>query len=399
MKNRIYKLLARVMAVTMIFTQFMIVAPARAASFDTMSDLMSRLMISTTADHVIQFELPTGIDMDVAGGEDIIMVDFPADFAAAAVWQTADIEFKQDESSSLSAAKDIIDIASGAGENTPDCTGALADDIAISIDETTDKFYIKACDDTSYTASDTGGTIQITIYGTTTTGTGTLTNATTIGIKQIDVTMDDEGSAAAHSGSIAVIMVDSDQVAVSATVDPTMAFDIDTAVTDTESAAAYSVALGTITTVDTRVSGATDSINSIWIDLETNATGGATVTVQNANGGNGMTSTSVPTNNIVSSTGALADGTERYGLCVASVTQATGATLAKAGTYTDNTCAADSETNDVDALTTTAADILTAPGPLTGGRAQIVVGAGISSITQAHNDYTDTLTFIATSTY
>src|SRR3989344_3475911 len=52
----------------------------------------------------------------------------------------------------------------------------------------------------------------------------------------------------------------------------TITFDLDTTAADTcsttESAAAYTVALGTITITDTRVSGATDTVNNICVDLE-----------------------------------------------------------------------------------------------------------------------------------
>jgi hypothetical protein len=94
----------------------------------------------------------------------------------------------------------------------------------------------------------------------------------------------------------------------------------------------------------------------------------------------------------------MADGTENYGLCVISVTQTLG-TLSKASPYNSGTCAADSETNDIQALTTSGENIVSSAAPISGGRAQIAVNAAISGITPAHSDYTDTLTFIATSTF
>ncbi len=178
-----------------------------------------------------------------------------------------------------------------------------------------------------------------------------------------------------------------------------MTFDLDTSVADGETATPYSVALGTITTTDTRVSGSTDSINMIIAELDTNATGGAVVTVRNANGSNGLVSTSVPADNIGSADGAMVDGTENYGLCVISVTQTTG-TLAKASPYNAGTCATNSETNDIQALTTTGENILnTTSAPIAGAHAEISVNAAISGVTVAHSDYTDTLTFIATGTF
>ncbi len=180
-------------------------------------------------------------------------------------------------------------------------------------------------------------------------------------------------------------------------------FDLDTTAADTcsttESAAPYTVPLGTITTTDTRVSGATDGINHICVDLDTNASGGAVVTVANANGANGLASTSVPADDIDSADSAVADGTEMYGLCVVSTSATTG-TLDDEGEYNADTCAANSETNDTGSLSTTPENIFDTNGAaVTGGRGQISVNASISNVTPAHNDYADSLTFIATSTF
>ena len=183
-----------------------------------------------------------------------------------------------------------------------------------------------------------------------------------------------------------------------ATVLPVITFDLDTSVADAETGTPYSVALGIITTTDTRVSGSTDSINMIIAESDTNAAGGMAVTVRNTNGANGLVSTAVPADNIGSADGAIADGTENYGLCVISVTQTLG-TLSKASPYDTGTCAADSETNDIQGLTTAGENIVSSTAPLSDGRAQVAVNAAISGITVAHADYTDTLTFVATATF
>lgn len=183
----------------------------------------------------------------------------------------------------------------------------------------------------------------------------------------------------------------------------TITFDIDTTSADTcgvtESGTPYSVPLGTITTSDTRVSGATDGINSICVDLDTDATGGAVVTVANANGANGLVSASVPADDIDSADSAVADGTEMYGLCVVTFSQTSGA-LDDEGEYNADTCAVNSETNDTSSLSTTPESIFdTNGGSVVGGRGQVSVNASISSTTPAHNDYSDTITFIATGTF
>ena len=181
----------------------------------------------------------------------------------------------------------------------------------------------------------------------------------------------------------------------------TITFDLDTSVADGENEGAQSVALGTITVSNSKVSGTTDSVNMIIAELDTNATGGAVVTVRNANGASGLVSTSVPADNISSADGTISNGTENYGLCVitATLTQTSG-TFAIATPYSGNTCVTNSEINDIEGLTTTGEDILnTAGGSVVGGHAEISVNGAISGITPAHSDYTDTLTFIATGTF
>lgn len=174
----------------------------------------------------------------------------------------------------------------------------------------------------------------------------------------------------------------------------TITFDIDTATTDTESSSLYSVALGTLTT--SSVARSNGSINSIWIDLDTNSTSGAVVTVKSSNAS--LKSTSVPADTIPSATGTMAAGTANYGLCVASATAGTG-TFTKVSPYNGATCV-DGASNTVGLLDGTAQNILNSNNaPIITGRAQIRVNAAISNVTPAHVDYTDSLTFIATSTF
>lgn len=178
-----------------------------------------------------------------------------------------------------------------------------------------------------------------------------------------------------------------------------ISFDIDTALTDSDSSAPYSVGLGAITTSDTRVSGSTDSINYIWLDVSSSASGGVVITVVNTNGSNGLVSTSVPADTINSADGSVADGTENYGLCIVAASAVSG-TLDDEGGYDGDTCAGNSETNNVQQLTSTGEILFDTNGAsITTGRAQISVNASISSTTPAHDNYTDTLTFIATGTF
>jgi len=199
------------------------------------------------------------------------------------------------------------------------------------------------------------------------------------------------------SGTASMSIIDDDQVSVTATVNQSITFDLDTSVADGETTTPYSVALGTITTTNSKVSGSTDSVNMIIAEGDTNASGGMVVTVRNANGTNGLVSTAVPANNINSADGTIANGTENYGLCVITV-GLTG--FSRAAPYNSDTCATNSETNGVQALTTAGENILNSAGaPVTAGHAEISVNAAISGVTAAQTDYTDTLTFIATGTF
>lgn len=185
--------------------------------------------------------------------------------------------------------------------------------------------------------------------------------------------------------------------------DSAITFDIDTTSADTcgttESASPYSVPLGLLTTANSKVSGATDGVNHICIDLDSNADGGVVITVANANGANGLVSTSAGGDGINSTDGSIANGSENYGLCIVSTSATTG-TLDDEGGYNGDTCAANSETNNVQALSSSGEVIFDTNGdPIEGGRGQISVNASISTSTPAHSDYADALTFIATGTF
>ena len=172
----------------------------------------------------------------------------------------------------------------------------------------------------------------------------------------------------------------------------TITFDLDTATTDSETSTPYSVSLGALST--SSVARSNGSINSIWADLDTSASGGAVVTVLS----NSLKSASVPGDTIPSASNTMSAGTANYGLCVAS-TSATSGTLNKVSPYNGAPCV-DGAVNTVGFVDGTSRPILnTAGATVTAGRAQIRVNAAISPTTPAHNDYSDNLTFIATGTF
>lgn len=167
-------------------------------------------------------------------------------------------------------------------------------------------------------------------------------------------------------------------------------FDIDTSTTDTETATPYTVPLGVLTTgAVTRSNG---SINSIWVDLDSSTSTVVTVLSDT------FKSASVPGDTIDSATATMAAGTENYGLCIASTSATTGA-FNEVSPYDGATCV-DGAANTVGIVDGTSRNILNSnSAAIEGGRAQIRINAAISSVTPAHNDYQNNLTFIATGTF
>jgi len=337
------RITAAVTAAATMLTLMAPMAPVRAGSPSNIFDTLSRLQISVSATHSASATFPT----DTWGVGETVTFDYgTALFALDA--------------------------------STPSCALGTGTCHAV-VSSATDSVTI-VCD-----AATCGGVLTL--------GSFTGTNPGTAGSKSIPV-----AGTGGISGAYAIAIVDSDQVTVTATVATSITFDIDTAQTDTESAAPYSVALGTITTSDTRVSGTTDGVNFIWLDLDSNASAGTVITVRNANGANGLVSTTTPADDIDSANGTMADGTENYGICSVSETDG-GGNLDDNAPF-DGTCAANSETNVVGGFDGTNQVIYDTDGAaVVTARAQISVNAAISTSTVGHNDYTDTLTFIATGTF
>lgn len=387
--HRFQSVIAKVTMLSLVIGLVAVVHPAQAATLTSLKDTMSRLEDSNPSDvlsdHEIMFVTPTGV-----ATTETIVITLPSDFDGSNDPQGAldfsDVDLFEDttpDGTCDGTAETLVNDTPGTSEWSAAFSGTENRVLTFTSGGATAIIAAgsEVCVEIGENA--TGGTAN-----------SQYINPTTSGSYVVSLTV-----GASDNGSYTLSIVDDDTVAITASVASTLTFDLDTATTDTESAASYSVALGTITSADTRVSGATDSINFIWVDLDTNATGGAVVTVKNANGASGLVSTSVPADDIDNSAGAVADGTENYGLCVVSVAQTSG-TFDDEGDYDADTCAADTETNDVAALSTTPANIFDTNGdPVSGGRGQIAVNASIAAIQPAHADYTDTLTFVATGTF
>ena len=348
-KNNITKLVSRAIASATIVSMFAVMSPVVASSATNMTDVMSRQKASAaTVTHTVTMTLPS----DASWGTVIISY-------AGAGWNN----FTWVSSSC---------VGGGTGDN-----GTAGAVLNVST----------ACPgDSVLTATFTGDNASGA-------GSHTATISGTTGV----------------TGTYAVVITDDDQVTVSAIVDPVITFDLDVGpALDSNNSGPYVVALDTLTTGAVSSSG-DGTINMIGLDLATNGTGGAIVTVKSLN--SGLKSTSVPADVIPSVGTTLVPGTAGYGICVNEVRAGNDSWLAKSafhngvliaaggGTSTSLTCT--STVHDLtDALTSSPQEILnTNNDVIQGGRAEIFVKAAISGTTKAHTDYTDTLTFVATGAF
>jgi len=354
---------------------------AMAVSISSASDTLSRIKQNTASDHTFLFVTPTGL----ASTQNMTLT-FSSDFTGIGSMVGAD-----------------FDLAEG---STGVCSSAtFTEKSVVTSGATTSQFNIVGAGQVvtitsgGVSATLTAGRcirIKAGLNATNTTGSGPGTHQITNGALDDDDNIVIAGSFG-DTGTISVDIIDDDQVSITATVNQTLSFDLDTGTTAGENGPTYTVAFGTLSSSTVKSSGTTAGVNIIFADGATNASGGMNVTIRNANGANGLVSTSVPADKIPNAAATMVAGTANYGLCVSSNGLAGWAKAA--GTYAVGTCVANGGTNDVKGLTTTATDILTSTAPISTGHAEIIANAEISGSTPTHTDYTDTLTFIATASF
>lgn len=171
----------------------------------------------------------------------------------------------------------------------------------------------------------------------------------------------------------------------SATVAPTISYDLDVASTDTESSSPYVVTFGQLA-----IGSVTTAVDKVWVDLDTNAEGGAFVYVYSA--GSGLTSSETGYT-LTSASANLASVNEGYGMRVNSVTQSSGGPLAAVSPY-------DGASENVGEISTTTRNVFTSSNaPIVGGRGSLQLKAKASTTTPSASDYADTLTVIASSSF
>jgi len=222
---------------------------ASAAAQSSLKDVMSTQAVNTTAKHTITWTMATGSSFAAA---DRISVDFvDADFTLNAIgsWQTTDFTFNDGTSRTIQAVSTV----SG---SDPACSSGV-NNVCVNINTSTNTFVIFAA--TSYTTSSTGAAVTFTIDGTSTAGTGLMTNKSSA-VNSSLITLTDSGSNT-DSTKGAVVVATNDVVTVTATVNPTLTLAISSA----------TVALGVITT-------AGPSTGSHTAQIATNASGGFLLT-------------------------------------------------------------------------------------------------------------------------
>ncbi len=358
--------------------------PVRAASITSAKDTQSRLKISTLSNHEVMFVTPTG----VASGNTIILT-FNSDFSIAAGLTFTDLDLSSDTTPDG-------DCSTGETEATLAAAPSGATVGAVRTSAT----VITFTNGTTAIAAGAEICVQIGTNATNqSTGVEQVTNATTIGSRTLSIS-----GTFGDTGTIALGITNDDQVTVTATVAPSLTFDLDSGTTQgADTSGPHSVALGTLSSA-TLTTSDQSAINSIFADIDTNADGGASITVVGANTGLNSASTST-TITLSSAEETIAAGSQEIGLCVESVTQTTGGPLAigtqyDSGGTTANCTAANGGTPTVGRIETTATQILnTTAAPIAAGRAEVLVKASISGVTPAATDYTNTLTFIATGTF
>ncbi len=208
------------------------------------------------------------------------------------------------------------------------------------------------------------------------------------------------------TGSFAVTTVTDDQIAVTASIDPSITFNVGaqaaaTACDGTFAGNGGSVALGTLTTGAVASSDAS-SVQHICTRVTTNAGSGMAVSVKSLNAA--LQSVAVSGDKINSATATLVAGTSGYGLCAGSAGGDSGrdATTPAGAVPTDiapfsSTCT--STVHNVGALTTSAQNVWNTSSAVANGFYRLYVKAAISGTVPAHTDYADTLTFVATGTF
>lgn len=174
------------------------------------------------------------------------------------------------------------------------------------------------------------------------------------------------------------------QVAMGATVNPSLTFEIDVSAIDQQTSPPYNLTFpdlvpGTVVT----------SSQKVWTSFNTNGDFGGNIYVYGQNGG--LKSTAVATT-IAALTGDLSSLTQGYGIQSQSDTQTSGGPFSVASPYNGTG-------NNVGVEDTTIRKIYSAPAPITAGRTSFNLQAKVQTLTPAAGDYSEILTVIGAASF
>ncbi len=342
-------------ALLVVFALSVPAMPAQAAALTSLSDTLTSIQKTTAANHAILFTSPNG----VAEGETITLT-FDADFNMGSVAED-DVDVEDD----------AVDLTTG-----PDCT--LTEQASVVVVGQVMTITICAGDGGAIAGTSVIG-VKI---GTNATGSGTgvnqITNPGTAQTAQIDI-----AGTQTDSGSLAVVIIDDETVAVTANVDPTITFSI----SDT------SIGFGDLTTANARFAttdgtGAdADSAEAFNMQLSTNADNGYAITY------NGTTLTGTQGTISVATISNDANGTPGSEQFAMGFSTDGDATIAAA--YDHNATPANRDWNFVASTTTT---IASETGPTVTETISAFLLANIAGNTEA-GSYSTSITYIATATF
>ncbi|OGY22569.1 MAG: hypothetical protein A2113_04245 [Candidatus Woykebacteria bacterium GWA1_44_8] len=353
MKKKILHLLIATILAISVFP--FVATEIDSATHTAVSDTLSRLKTTQSANHTIAFTLASAWN----ASETVVI-----DFVDGDGWDTTGFANTEAED---------YDIKWGVTEKTIVASGGCAaDSIEITtVNTTTDTFTFTLC--AGSTASGANEVIEIEIGTNATGGDDQIENATASGSKLVTIT----GPTSGDSASLAIPIMSEDQITVSATVDPT--------ITSALSGTGYpTCALGIL--ADSAVQGCpyTNTVS-------TNATTGYNSTIVE-NGNLCSPSVAVCTNNINDvADGTVTIGAEEYGVST-SDTDAPGITADFDGTCDDGA----NETGS--AITGTAQVYADESTPQSGDATNLCHSASITATTPA-GSYSHIVTHITTGNF
>ena len=245
-----------------------------------------------------------------------------------------------------------------------------------------------------------------------------MVNPASVGTYEETITIN---SASPEQGLIAIPIVDSDQVMITGYVSAYIFFDIDTNTDNTDCAyndckihggplaaagSNYTVDLGELKSTYVNRSqnsvihsdGIIGKINSIYFDLTTNSISGAVVTVKSQNGGlQGPGSNFIPS--VATDGDDIPVNSGRYGYTMPTTVGLRNPDNPKFGTIVTNVNCSNSNVKFCGPSNSITKEVFNTNGnPIDTARVQMDIATG-ASYTNNPGVYTDTLTFIATSTF